>query len=317
MTTEEKAKAYDEAVNKIRPLYEQAIKDGNPIWSIYEYLIPQLIESEDERIRKKLIETIGYFRSRGIDQQLCEKFLSYLEKQKEEEGYDAIPVESTLEYKLGFKAGKDFEKQKKQKPITCINFDNEFENQVSHLLASVLNGEHKYNEGFVKYAAQALLEYAKKEQKPAEVDEYEIIKKHITEDVLSSEVNKRLKECGWYVTDENPAGATINGKPIPTENQSVDIPLAEWSEEDEEMLNSCISSIEESKENRYAYKETDGDTSYDREVDWLKSLRPIPRWKPSEKHLSVLLAVFNDPDNIGSQTCQLALTDLYEQLKKL
>lgn len=40
-------------------------------------------------------------------------------------------------------------------------------------------------------------------------------------------------------------------------------------------------------------------------------------FKPSEEHLSALLAVFNDPNNIGSQTCQLALTDLYEQLKKL
>ena len=53
-------------------------------------------------------------------------------------------------------------------------------------------------------------------------------------------------------------------------------PKQEWREEDEEMLNSCISSIEESKENRYAYKETDGDTSYDHEIAWLKSLRPQP-----------------------------------------
>ena len=44
---------------------------------------------------------------------------------------------------------------------------------------------------------------------------------------------------------------------------------------------------------------------------------PQEHWKPSEEHLSALLAVFNDPNNIGSQTCQLALTDLYEQLKKL
>ena len=44
---------------------------------------------------------------------------------------------------------------------------------------------------------------------------------------------------------------------------------------------------------------------------------PAGVWKPSEEHLSALLAVFNDPNNIGSQTCQLALTDLYEQLKKL
>ena len=44
-----------------------------------------------------------------------------------------------------------------------------------------------------------------KGQKPAEIDERKIINKHITEDSLSSEVNKRLKECGWYVTDEKPA----------------------------------------------------------------------------------------------------------------
>lgn len=53
---------------------------------------------------------------------------------------------------------------------------------------------------------------------------------------------------------------------------------AEWSEEDADILNCCISSIEEAKENRYAYKETDGDTSYDREIAFLKSLRPS--WKP-------------------------------------
>ena len=50
-----------------------------------------------------------------------------------------------------------------QKPIECIEFDNEFEKQVSHLLASVLNGEWEYNEGFVKHVAQSLLGYAKNE----------------------------------------------------------------------------------------------------------------------------------------------------------
>lgn len=63
----------------------------------------------------------------------------------------------------------------------------------------------------------------------------------------------------------------------------------EWREEDEEMLNSCISSIEESKENRYACRENDGDTSYDREIAFLKSLperfnlQPKQEW--SEKDI--------------------------------
>ena len=62
------------------------------------------------------------------------------------------------------------EKQKEQKPIECIEFANEFEKQVSHLLASVLNGEWEYNEGFVKHAAQSLLGYAKNELKPVQSD---------------------------------------------------------------------------------------------------------------------------------------------------
>jgi len=82
---------------------------------------------------------------------------------------------------------------------------------------------------------------------------------------------------------------------------------AEWSEEDEEILKLLILNI-----GRYMYF---GGMSSERILSFLKSLRPS--WKPSEGHLSALLAVFNDPNNIGSQTCQLALTDLYEQLKKL
>ena len=50
--------------------------------------------------------------------------------------------------------------------VECIEFDNEFEKQVSHLLASVLNGEYEYNEGFVKHTAQYLLGFAKHELKP-------------------------------------------------------------------------------------------------------------------------------------------------------
>lgn len=61
-----------------------------------------------------------------------------------------------------------------QKPVECIEFDNEFDNQISHLLVSVLNDEHEYNESFVKYVAQSLLEYAKNELKNAEWDDDDV-----------------------------------------------------------------------------------------------------------------------------------------------
>lgn len=89
----------------------------------------------------------------------------------------------------------------------------------------------------------------------------------ITPWIVYLEKQKEQKPVEWN-------SVKINGKPIPTENQSVDISLVNWSEEDADMLNSCISSIEEAKENRYVYMEPDGDTSYDHEISWLKSLRP-------------------------------------------
>ena len=73
-------------------------------------------KSEDERIRKrivKLLDDIANGRPHtNPSASMCQDAILYLERQKEEEGYEAIPVESTLEYKLGFKAGKESEKQK-------------------------------------------------------------------------------------------------------------------------------------------------------------------------------------------------------------
>ena len=83
---------------------------------------------------------------------------------------------------------------------------------------------------------------------------------------------------------------------------------AEWSEKDKKILDD-VSHILIGLNYKQIAK------GYKQAVEKLIYARPS--WKPSEEHLSALLAVFNDPDNIGSQTCQLALTDLYEQLKKL
>ena len=72
------------------------------------------------------------------------------------------------------------------------------------------------------------------------------------------------------------------------------------------------------REFRTFYSDNEGVIGMFFKRDWEKeTTKKEEHWKPSEEHLSALLAVFNDPNNIGSQTCQLALTDLYEQLKKL
>lgn len=40
-------------------------------------------------------------------------------------------------------------------------------------------------------------------------------------------------------------------------------------------------------------------------------------WKPSEEQMRYLLAVINEPNNAGSESCHLVLKELYEQLKTL
>lgn len=42
-------------------------------------------------------------------------------------------------------------------------FDTEFKNQVSHIIASCLNGENEYFKGFVEYCSNTLLNFARKQ----------------------------------------------------------------------------------------------------------------------------------------------------------
>ena len=122
----------------------------------------------------------------------------------------------------------------------------------------------------------------KEEQKPAEIDEYEIIKKHITRDSLSSEVNKRLIECGWYFPNEKPA---------------------EWSEEDERILKGIIGLIDHDQHYGVRNKEM---------IAWLKSRRPQPHWKPTEEQMNTLrYAAGGNYVNLG------ILESLYNELKNL
>lgn len=130
LTIEQKAKAYDEAL-KVLHKYDGA----NIMFTqdLKEEMFPELKESEDERIRKWLIY---YFKEvcDNVSEKEKKGVLTWLEKQGEK--IDVIE-----------------------------NFDTEFEKQVSHLIASIINKEHEYNQGYVKWTANALLNYAKHELK--------------------------------------------------------------------------------------------------------------------------------------------------------
>ena len=93
-------------------------------------------------------------------------------------------------------------------------------------------------------------------------------------------------------------------------------PKQEWSEEDEEKINNISEIIEHCITIPYSGGTLTLSKEYKKELQcFLKSLRPS--WKPSEEQMRFLLAVINEPNNAGSESCHIVLNSLYHDLKNL
>jgi len=80
----EKEKTYDEAINKLQSLINNANKQGHIIIRVedIENSFPELTESEDERIRKELISFLQLPHPQFVGERKQEKWIAWLEKQK-------------------------------------------------------------------------------------------------------------------------------------------------------------------------------------------------------------------------------------------
>lgn len=189
-TIEEKAKAYDEIIERAKTMLSAGEvmygKENNASQLITD-LIPDLKESEDERIRKELINFILYRAGRVLlDEETEHRFVAYLERQKEPKPDDVkrewwnkgylegrknahIPARE-----LGLPSSWDF--QKEQKPIEFKNDElveiikGEFEGFRTLLKKKGIDYEPQrgYWEGFARLFDSSAREYVKeqKEQKP-------------------------------------------------------------------------------------------------------------------------------------------------------
>ena len=78
-------KKYNDALKKAKSIYRDAKEAGCSHIDWLEHIFPELTESEDERVRKDLIDTIHHAASSDvhISEELEQRYLAYLEKQKE------------------------------------------------------------------------------------------------------------------------------------------------------------------------------------------------------------------------------------------
>ena len=301
--------------------YEEALeraKQGLPINEIF----PELKESEDERIRKALIHLIN-----------------------EQDGFltaiNGISVKDIIAY---------LEKQKEQKPSVC---DGEIEDKKRDIVAAI---RKYYPADYAEYLTSFLKGLSPEDNSEDEYGQemlsiaYKLMYGHIPENLRTKEfwdslkfmreytgrvaiIHSYEKPAEWSEEDEKHLYNAIEAVKY-TYDVSADSsgaqcieflkslperfnlqPKQEWSDEDKKILYEIIRNIN-------AYDAYTG-TSYqrlelhDKKINFLKSLRPQPHWKPSKDQMKILrkyvMGEWRDL-TIGQDKI---LTSLYIDLEKL
>lgn len=322
---QDRVKDYDDALKRAKDFKNGTVQFAlEPGESIVHYIFPELRESEDEEIRQQLLWLCGQWehnpegRTIPADIGNIKQIRRYLEKQKK-----SLHVQEIC----------------KENADSFTSEDERIRKEIIDFLETIPASELKriprpISEWFAWLEKQKeshipWYDYQKSKEAGYTIvpnEEYEQLIKQKEQNPAWSEKNKKVysRLLNHYESLTHCVTTADRHQEIREELNFLKSlhpqPKQEWSEENEDMLNSCISSIEEAKENRYAYRETDGDTSYDHEISWLKSLRPS--WKPSEEQMEGLkffLEFHRSQRNAGTVNWREydAIESLYEQLKKL
>ena len=291
-----------------------------------ETLIPELAESEDERIRKKLVKYHSQQFEKNRDQEIGlfhKDALAYLEKQKEQKQTD-LPA--------GFYVTLPDGKKYYTKEMRCKGMNikvvepkpsewSEEDEKMRDKIISDLEWERRnttvdkdirhYDEELhwlKSLKPKYIVKTIKKDDKPIDCD--------------LSDIDDDFQGLNSEAICKSYKGDCINCPHNRTKNKNKSLQSnSEWRHYiwATNLRFDFTTLIKYDNTDNYEIVQAGNRPKQEKNGVYIliKDIKPQSHWKPSEEHLSALLAIFNDPNNIGSQTCQLALTDLYEQLKKL
>lgn len=281
---------YKEALEKARAEYEKAREQGYTwLMGLLEGMFPDLKESEDEKIRKWIIDELkdslheietmysGDYDNRDEQdkerQEYLNKALAWLEKQKPIELEQLAKLrEMTHEIRDAYKRGIEVGRVESQQ-----EWSEEDKKMIDHLI-----------EALPMWATGRIA------MLPSQAEEYV----------------KRLKSL--------PERFNLQ-------------PMQEWSEKDERMQNQLIYDVEyhkkealvSAKKNKVTKALYDGiEECYDEKINWLKSLRPQPHWKPSKEQMEAFRSYIKDFQEkaeaaVGGWNNFDVMIRLYEHLKEL
>lgn len=293
-------KAYKEALERAKAYHRNELAGSRK--EMMEYIFPELRESEDERIRKFLVDYFASYKIGNVTTKLngvrIDDILAYLEKQKE-------PHYT--------KRNALFDK--------CVeNCDPEIMKRVSDEVDEMLEKEQKPNYCHYggdpsvercKYCSAACSARLMEEQKSAEWSKNDTVFLNEITDFFENKTARLQHDLDMYAhwLKSLPERFNLQTKP------------AEWSEEDKKKINFLARLIEfQVKDDEYCF--SDGRfISKQEAIEMLKSLHNRvgkeflqPHWKPSEEQMHGLAHAINI-DVYDAQ--RYKLDTLYNDLKKL
>jgi len=366
MTTEEKARAYDGAVKKAKEIKEKIVyshlstESCKAVSEYVDAIIPELRESEDERIRKELIEQVGYIlpdkeeyddegRVLPTYHERIGRYRAWLEKQKEslhisetcKENTDSFTDEDEkireflIDYFTSYKIGNIttklngykiddilayLEKQKEQKPV-----DKPFEEWIDgwyneHHRDGYITMDEREFKNFCRGTKNMYQQKPTDEQFPP-LEGLDAIKAKYYDEGFKNgfdEGIESVKPAEWSDEDEKILNELLDH--CNTENATwynflkslCPQSKIEWSEKDYIMMQDLIDLLWIIQGSSNIKPGTA--SKYEQ---WLKSLRP--HWKPSEEQMKILNWAANGmvDKSIAAPEMRAVLRELYEQLKAL
>lgn len=300
----------EEAIKNVKTFFEGiGISLCNLTKESFNTLIPELCESEDERIRKEIIEFINWAESRGSvrndwHQKKCPgNWIAYLEKQKEPKSkIDAcgFPLrdegESACSYlerclspdmrNIWYEACSEIkEKQKEQKPTEwsediirkAVKEVGLTQHQIDWFKTNVFPPKQEWNEEDI-YITN-VLEYIVGKHRPDEIFK-----------IGNKQGVSAYKICSWL-------------------NSLRSQPKVEPTLLNENIIEAAIAFVEQNDHFNY-WRGVDKNTV----IKALHSLKPY--WKPSKEQMEALKEASASWMNARMGNAKL-LKSLYEQLKKL
>ena len=287
LTIEQKAKAYDEALERAKDFINGEVhyelRKGENIMC---WIFPELRESEDDRIRKELIDFVKSILTGFPD---CKRFTDWLEKQCEQkpkfkmgdwvivhnkDAYQVIEVNEhnyRLKHFLGGEMPFPFTQESSLRKWTIQDVKD------GDVLAAEPIDNYQFpfiaickNCGFDFFNSYCFIGF---DGKFYEADEGHAVDNiHPATKEQRSILFQKMKEAGYEWDAEKKELKKIEQKPI------------EWSEEDEEHIKSIISTIEMCKTGLHSPVVI---AAYNEDLKWLKSLRPQNSWIIVDKEVYV------------------------------